>query len=350
LGRANVDGDKQRLAAEAAQKVYEESERQLDELDRSDSASSSKPDSTSPGREKSSVLTASLSAFPSSVTTLLFSLFDEPAYANLTTIYLNKVFNPSTPDDPRVRYFSVGGRTPHMNVWHPLWLPKFVVDNVEESDRARLRSQAVNNGNASDNEKNNLHPWEDDALWGNDGLVTVQSARWGEYLGTLEGCDHWRLRGASGLELGEQLPSIVSREWSRFARVLGRAEQKREEHEEQARELAKRASINRNGEEEEDRRYAEAFKSSTERLSTVVDWLVDQVPTDRIPSLPFIAGARATELQEQQQQRREEAAEAKLTTKEESEAREKRKSQLETDEDLERFYISLARKLYDEGL
>ena len=37
--------------------------------------------------------------------------------------------------------------------------------------------------------------------WGNDGLVTVQSAKWGEFLGILEECDHWELRGARGIEL-----------------------------------------------------------------------------------------------------------------------------------------------------
>ena len=37
--------------------------------------------------------------------------------------------------------------------------------------------------------------WEQDDQWGNDGLVTVQSARWGELLGILEGCDHSDIRG-----------------------------------------------------------------------------------------------------------------------------------------------------------
>ena len=41
------------------------------------------------------------------------------------------------------------------------------------------------------------------------------------YLGTLHGADHWRLRGAGGLELGEQLPELVSAQWNRLARVLG---------------------------------------------------------------------------------------------------------------------------------
>jgi hypothetical protein len=34
---------------------------------------------------------------------------------------------------------------------------------------------------------------------GNDGLVTIESAKWGHFLGTLENCDHWEVRGSSGL-------------------------------------------------------------------------------------------------------------------------------------------------------
>ncbi|TFY76123.1 hypothetical protein EWM64_g7893, partial [Hericium alpestre] len=70
---------------------------------RTSTAHTSSPKSSSP-------LSLSLSALPSSFTTLLLSMFDSPAYANLTTSYLNTVFNPHTPDDPRVRYFSVAGR------------------------------------------------------------------------------------------------------------------------------------------------------------------------------------------------------------------------------------------------
>jgi triacylglycerol lipase len=44
-------------------------------------------------------------------TTLLLSILDFPAYANLTSTYLNTVFNPTT-NDPRVKYFSVADRVP----------------------------------------------------------------------------------------------------------------------------------------------------------------------------------------------------------------------------------------------
>jgi triacylglycerol lipase len=63
-----------------------------------------------------------------------------------------------------VRYFSVAARAPSANVWHPLWLPKLVLNGAEKRAAA-------------------------DAEWGNDGLVSVQSARWGEFLGTIEGAE-----------------------------------------------------------------------------------------------------------------------------------------------------------------
>lgn len=105
--------------------------------------------------------------------TMLARTIDCPAYANLTTRYLKHVFNPATPDMPDVSYFSFGAKVPDplaapasghqaMPVWHPLWLPHRIVTAAEGRD--------------------------------NDGLVSVSSARWGEYVGDIE-CDHWQLRG-----------------------------------------------------------------------------------------------------------------------------------------------------------
>ena len=64
---------------------------------------------------------------------LLLSMFYSPAYVNTTTSYLTKTFNPRTPDDPRVRYFSVTGRIGSLNIrqWHPLWLLKLVLDSAD---------------------------------------------------------------------------------------------------------------------------------------------------------------------------------------------------------------------------
>jgi triacylglycerol lipase len=44
---------------------------------------------------------------------------------------------------------------------------------------------------------------------GNDGLVSVSSARWGEFLGTVDRAHHWELRGEGGLfpQVGSNKPS-----------------------------------------------------------------------------------------------------------------------------------------------
>ena len=231
----------------------------------------------------SSSPTLSFSSLPSSFTTLLLSLFDSPAYANLTTSYLTETFNPRTPDDPRVRYFSIAGRMGALNIWHPLWFPKVVLDSADAADAA-----------------------------GNDGLVSVDSARWGEFLGTLEGADHWALRGASGIELDVDIPDA----WS-FAINWGRRR-------------------DNNGTKDE------ALKSSTDRLSAVVDWLVEQVPVASRGAFSFAGappdgpgGVAGTTPHSQWPP---------------APTKPKPRGDLESMRDLERLYVALARKLYDEGL
>ncbi|KPV74932.1 uncharacterized protein RHOBADRAFT_1499, partial [Rhodotorula graminis WP1] len=142
-------------------------------------------------REQSSIhlpgLPFNLSA---SVTGYLLNLLDSPAYANLAPSFLRDVFNPSTPDDPAVKYYSIAARAEKVPIWHPLWLPKLVLDGAE---RAR-----VDSGCAAPPE------WR-----GNDGLVSIESARWGEFLGTFDACDHWEMRGSSGLSSAEASKAAV---------------------------------------------------------------------------------------------------------------------------------------------
>lgn len=240
-------------------------------------------------------------------------MIDSPAYANLTTTYLNTVFNPATPDDPSVKYFSVAGRTESMNVWHPLWLPKLVTDGAEAKDRVRLRSEASNVLGSLDSNSQYTRkicektpaPWDDDELWGNDGLVTVQSARWGEFLGTMEGSDHWELRGASGIEVDMDLKQSVrawnNLDWSRFVKAWKKEEGDRKDREDRALASASSSSsspgsnsvfegpvprpsplrlgANVPGLQEEHKLDGDdVLKASTEKLSAVFDWIVDQVP------------------------------------------------------------------------
>lgn len=81
---------------------------------------------------------------------------DAAAFTQLTTTYVTEHFNPSTPNDPAVAYYSYGAAaTPHL-------LSVF-----------RLS-----------------HDLMRDVEGPNDGLVSVRSAKWGVYRGTLVGVTH----------------------------------------------------------------------------------------------------------------------------------------------------------------
>ena len=291
----------------------------------------------------------SLSSLPSSFTTLLLSILDSPAYSNLTSTYLNNVFNPSTPNSPHVKYFSVAGRTESMSLWHPLWLPKMVLDGFEEKSKEKLKKEWEEKGYG---QSYGEPAWERGDQWGNDGLVTVQSAKWGEFLGTLEGCDHWEMRGARGIELNVDLPLSTLNignlgntagneksdgwDWGRFVGAWKKQEQRqgtREMHEMTRTGVAvaerfRGSQVTRGrdlGREQDDA----VIKSSTDKLSAVFDWLVEQVP----------APPRLTS---------KDRSNAQLEAK--SVKKNPVKSDLATKMDLERFYVALSRKLYNEGL
>lgn len=327
-------------------------------VEQAEAPAQKKPDSSA-----SSKPTISLASLPSSFTTLLLSLLDSPAYANLSTTYLREVFNPHTPDDPNVRYFSVAGRLSGMNVWHPLWLPKMVLDGYEERERERLgeRWRYADGGDK----------------WGNDGLVTVQSAKWGEFLGILEEVDHWELRGARGFELNVDLPWSSSNstskdkakdggdarhtaagegwklgDWGRFvgawkkeekkARDAGAAVSDREESDRvrgkgQARAWALDTAAKEK--EKEQGVVDEVVRASTEKVSAVFDWIVDQVPPREV-----LENTNPVNLSQAMEAMRAQQAAKQKTQKTPA------RSELATKADLERFYVALCRKLYDEGL
>lgn len=101
------------------------------------------------------------------------------AFAQLTRAHMVDEFNPSTPDDPAVRYFSYGARVDGpLPLLSPFRLPRSIVGAAEGP---------------------------------NDGLVSVGSSRWGEYKGTLVGVSHldlinwsnrlrWTVRGWMGMK------------------------------------------------------------------------------------------------------------------------------------------------------
>jgi triacylglycerol lipase len=53
----------------------------------------------------------------------LLAPFDAPAYSNLTTDYLTQHFNPSTPNDPNVQYYSYGASMEEQGGFSPLRFP-----------------------------------------------------------------------------------------------------------------------------------------------------------------------------------------------------------------------------------
>jgi triacylglycerol lipase len=124
---------------------------------------------------------SSLSGFTSALSRYLLNIFDSPAYSNLTTHFLRDHFNPATANLDSVKYTSVAGRTTKMSVLHPLWFPKLVLDGAAEK------------GYAED------HGRSGKEYEGNDGLVSVTSAKWGEFIGAVDPCHHWDLRGEGGL-------------------------------------------------------------------------------------------------------------------------------------------------------
>ncbi|KAK4229403.1 lipase 2 [Podospora fimiseda] len=84
--------------------------------------------------------------------------WEPSAFAQLTRKYMTEEFNPRTPDDPTVRYFSYGamvkGKPPLLS---PFRFSHRVIDGKEGP---------------------------------NDGLVSVESSQWGTYKGTLIGVNH----------------------------------------------------------------------------------------------------------------------------------------------------------------
>jgi len=80
------------------------------------------------------------------------------AFTQLTSKYMTEEFNPKTPDHPDVRYFSYGAMVKHKPpLLSPFRLSHKVLHNLEGP---------------------------------NDGLVSVESSKWGKYQGTLVGVNH----------------------------------------------------------------------------------------------------------------------------------------------------------------
>jgi len=97
----------------------------------------------------------------------VMSVFDMPAYRILTTDFCNNIFNPLTPDDPEVMYQSYGAfrKIPFIN---PLCFSQQIIKKSGQVE--------------------------------NDGLVGVESAKWGNYKGTVH-ADHFDLNDRWSINL-----------------------------------------------------------------------------------------------------------------------------------------------------
>ncbi|KAK5987419.1 Triacylglycerol lipase 2 [Cladobotryum mycophilum] len=100
------------------------------------------------------------------------------AFEQLTTRYMAEEFNPLVVDDASVRYFSYGAATNRPSLFDPFRLPYRIVEKADGM---------------------------------NDGLVSVESSRWGTYKGTLMDVSHldlinwtnkiqWTVRGWMGIK------------------------------------------------------------------------------------------------------------------------------------------------------
>ena len=264
-------------------------------------------------------------AFPnvgSALSAYMLKLLDSPAYSNLTPRYLADVFNPANPDREDIRYYSIGATAPDLGFWHPLWLPKTILDAAD-------KKRAVEQGQARS--------------LGNDGLVPVESSMWGEFLGVVEECDHWELRGAAGFRR-PPLPLIIDNAKQALAGKLGTsavAETKSptdgdswdwKDVNQNIESMSERAQSGKGG---------EAERSQEAGALRLASWISKRIPLARRSSDQPARPAQPTATQGPIESLEQDApllfSSKKTTTKPDRYT-------------LERLYISLCRKLYDDGL
>ncbi|KAG8831735.1 hypothetical protein FRC18_006089 [Serendipita sp. 400] len=254
------------------------------------------------------------------------SFLDSPAYSNLTSKYLEAHFNPSTPDSPDVRYWSVAARTSEMSFFHPLWIPKLIIDGSEQ------KSMKEENQSLSGRDV------------GNDGIVPVESAKWGEFLGVLENCDHWDTRGGSGIPTGEVFGEESKWNWSDWQRFLGTWNQGKDREKMKLKvpdsrkddvDLSQLGTPFRESATKQqilEGKGTVGASSESSSFDSVLDWVVDNVPGVNAAKTPLkMVGVLGGE---------------NGMVNEKGRALEKEKV---PKFDLERFYAALCRKLYDEG-
>jgi triacylglycerol lipase len=111
----------------------------------------------------------------------------------------------------------------------------------------------------------------------------------------------------------------------------------------------------------------DVVKASTDQLSTVFDWLIDQIPASaksisassspaKLANTPLKAPDQVMEAANEIMGDLRKKGQVRVQRQEEKAAKIKatfvngKSNELETREDLEKFYVALLRKMYDEGL
>jgi triacylglycerol lipase len=182
------------------------------------------------------------------------------------------------------------------------------------------------------------------------------------------------MRGARGIEFGVDLPALPGigrggndngsgdgwglKDWGRFVGAWRKEEKIQRDAATAASKAADQGGVqaslsgkDRQRERERQREKDDAvIKSSTDKLSAVFDWLVDQVP------IPPSLGAKGKLLADKEVRtshdvagiKEEPTSEMKKHIVEDGKGR--KQNELATKMDLERFYVALSRNLYDVGL
>lgn len=185
--------------------------------------------------------------------------------------------------------------------------------------------------------------------WGSDGLVSIQSARYGEFLGIVENADHWDTRGAQGFAKVWETDATHRGGWSEFfgwkdslkneRKIL---EQAREDDGIQATSEGTATTLNTTDSfpspSSDSTTTASRQPGDRERdqvkFSAALEWIADKVPTQA--ALSAISSVQAS--------LRSSLSEPRLNSQNAPSPDKPPKF------DLERFYIALARNLYEEGL
>lgn len=210
---------------------------------------------------------------------------------------------------------------------------------------------AAENGYAEDTSNMVCGPEGKPRYEGNDGLVSVSSAKWGEYLGAVDECHHWDLRGEGGL-----FPSNVSSIFLQDDKKKGEGkhgggwELDKEcapgtggvhEHlglASKEKDMVEMTNTKGSGTEASSKSEKSSNASSSSwdiaQVGQVVDWVTN-----------FLPGGKTTEAGKRQLEEARMEKEGKVELEKEKEREKKRKDKF----DLERFYGGLMIKLRDDG-